>query len=600
MSSTWIKVYKDGNLNCTVPLNCPFELGRQKSPNEALYTPSFQNDVGRLAIAPEPIVKIPRKFLRVLPLSSGQVRIENVHDSAVLFMDGGTSLRPRHSIDARPGVLLILDGGVAIRFEEPIQLSAIGTPTLAPIMGAEAFRNGAIQNNETLDSAKLIQWFQAVIIILQSASSSKDLFRQSVDALVRLVGMDNGAVVLWNSVTNKWTTIDRQSSTGLDEYADEWMPSQQILMAARSKREALFHVPSGVDPTRSAEQLSGFVVAPILADDSSLIGVLYGERRRDRVDRPDVSTLDAQLAQTIACAVATGLLRIERERRVAEEQARFEQFFTVELARSLTADPQLLDGRDADVTCLFCDIRGFSRISERLGPQEVMQWIQTVMGVLSDCVASQKGVLIDYIGDELFAMWGAPEPELDHAARACAAARLMLNCIPQLNEEWRSRLGTEFSVGIGVHTGRAHVGNTGSQRKLKYGPLGNTVNLASRVQGATKYLRTNILVTADTRRRMQNCEDFRRLCKIRVVNINEPVELYDLPMKADADWSKLKTSYEAALLEFEAHDYRGAMRRLMECLEIAPDDGPSVLLLSRSVTAMGEGHGDDAWVLPGK
>jgi adenylate cyclase len=126
------------------------------------------------------------------------------------------------------------------------------------------------------------------------------------------------------------------------------------------------------------------------------------------------------------------------------------------------------------------------------------------------------------------------------------------------------------------------------------------VNLASRVQGATKYLRSNLLVTQHTRSRLEECPDFRRLCKIRVINIDEPVELFDLPVTADASWHSLKASYESALEAFEAHEYRIAMRRILDCLEIAPEDGPSTLLLSRSVTAMGEGLHDDAWILPGK
>src|SRR5260370_33266774 len=92
-------------------------------------------------------------------------------------------------------------------------------------------------------------------------------------------------------------------------------------------------------------------------------------------------------------------------------------------------------------------------------------------------------------------MWGAPEQQGDHAKLACEAALVMQEQRPKLNERWQSFLGGAMGLGIGINSGVARVGNTGSPRKFKYGPLGNTVNLASRVQGATKYLKTKLLIT---------------------------------------------------------------------------------------------------------
>jgi len=104
-------------------------------------------------------------------------------------------------------------------------------------------------------------------------------------------------------------------------------------------------------------------------------------------------------------------------------RVQFEQFFTPSLASELAARPDLLKGRSLEVTLLFCDIRGFSRISERLGPGGTVEWISNVMEVLSDCVLAHQGVLVDYIGDELIAMWGAPKEEPQHAQLACRAPR---------------------------------------------------------------------------------------------------------------------------------------------------------------------------------
>ena len=125
-------------------------------------------------------------------------------------------------------------------------------------------------------------------------------------------------------------------------------------------------------------------------------------------------------------------------------------------------------------------------------------------------------------------MWNAPVAQPDHAARACRAALAMIGELPGLNERWAGRIGAPLALGIGVNTGAALVGNTGSRRRLKYGPLGNTVNLASRVEGATKQLGVPVLITGGTRGRLAAPFATRRLCRVRVVGIDAPVELFEL------------------------------------------------------------------------
>ena len=150
------------------------------------------------------------------------------------------------------------------------------------------------------------------------------------------------------------------------------------------------------------------VASPILNKEGEVIGAIYGDRLKPTsgMHVPTVTELEALLVELVSCAVAAGLARLDQEQAALRARVQFEQFFTPELARQLAAQPDLLEGRDCEVTVLFCDIRGFSRISERLGPTKTVQWIRDVMGVLSDCVLEHKGVLVDYIGDELMAMWG--------------------------------------------------------------------------------------------------------------------------------------------------------------------------------------------------
>jgi adenylate cyclase len=308
------------------------------------------------------------------------------------------------------------------------------------------------------------------------------------------------------------------------------------------------------------------------------------------------------LVQVLASSVAAGLARMEQEKAALESRIRFEQFFSPELSRELADNPELLRGRDSNVTILVCDIRGFSRITERLGPSKTLEWIGEVLSILSDCAVRNGGVLVDYVGDELMAMWGAPEHQPDHAQRAVRAAAEMLNALPELNRNWESVLGEPVRVGIGINSGLARVGNVGSRRKFKYGPLGNTVNLASRVQGATKFLQTDLLITADTRRELTPEIPARRLCSVRVVNILGAVDLYEIRPEADAAWTELRDAYEEALLRFERQDFRVATRILGNILDSHASDGPSLILLSRAVGELIRPSDpfDPIWELGGK
>src|SRR5262249_10438073 len=151
--------------------------------------------------------------------------------------------------------------------------------------------------------------------------------------------------------------------------------------------------------------------------------------------------------------------RLEQERR----RIQFEGFVGPEVVRQIVDDPTALEGRDASVTLLFCDIAGFSRISERLSPQETFTWINDVMETLSICVRETGGTIVDYIGDELIAMWGAPFPAEQPAVSACQTAIAMMQSLTPLNARWQIKLGEPTRIGIGINSGNVRVGNTGCQ-----------------------------------------------------------------------------------------------------------------------------------------
>lgn len=459
----------------------------------------------------------------------------------------------------------------------------------------ESIRSGSVSTDTMLP---LIRSVGRVMDVLQTAMSSQDFFQRAAQAVVDLVGLDSGRVVLLDR------TIWREQAAA---FASHVRPDSALSMS-RSVLEMVrlhgqvFWETGGVQATASISNLEAVVAAPILDEKHVVIGAVYGDREITALSNArQPGEWEAMLVELLACTVASGLQRIRQQEQVASLRTQFEQFFTRELAEQLERDPTLLEGRDAVVTTLFCDVRSFSAISETLGTQRTFDWINDVMGLLSECVREFDGVLVDYIGDELMAMWGAPLDQPDHAQLACLAAQRMFERLPEIDTRWQTIVGQPTKIGIGINTGAVRVGNTGSKLKFKYGPLGHSVNLASRVQGATKYLMSPLLITGATRRLLGNDFAGRRLCDIRVVNVQEPVAIYELRPNASAELSGLIDPYEQALDHFEQAEYRESAALLTRILTTCPDDGPSLLLLSRVVNAMTAGTPTDpVWELPGK
>jgi adenylate cyclase len=149
-------------------------------------------------------------------------------------------------------------------------------------------------------------------------------------------------------------------------------------------------------------------------------------------------------------------------------------------------------------------------------------------------------------------MWNAPAGQADHADLACRAALRMLESLPDVAADWVDVISTELHVGIGVHTGRVVVGNAGSRRQTKYGPRGQAVHLASRVEAAAKELGVPLLATRSTVERLSNRLAAHRICRVRMRGVRQPVDLFRIyPEAADAALTAAWRAYDTALEAFE-------------------------------------------------
>jgi len=453
----------------------------------------------------------------------------------------------------------------------------IGLQTLShepPRPGGEANRPSEVlaQLNLSASSSAVRTRLASLIEVLQSAAGAEDFLERASRSVVELIGLDSALVLLlrdgqWRCVAEHHQSPSVANSSGF--------ASRRLLQRMQEERRTVFSDGMGVlSGDYSQTGVLAVVCAPICDKSGQIIGALYGDRQSPIHSPLPIGPEEATFAEALAHTIAVGLQRQSQEKEALEQRVRFDQFFSRELAEQLAKNPEILTAKDALVTILIADIRGFSTVSERMGAKLTLQWIQDTLDELTTIVMHHSGV-VDYIGDAIIAMWGAPVEQPDQARRACQAALDMQVALGPLNARWRDQLAVETQLATGIHTGVAQVGNIGSRRKFKYGALGHTVNLASRVQGATKHLRTSLLITKATHEALGGGFVTRRIGAVQVVNIEEPVQVYEIRLVDDERERLLCQLYEKALGEFEAQQFRRAARTLGDYIPNYEDDGPS-------------------------
>ncbi len=185
-------------------------------------------------------------------------------------------------------------------------------------------------------------------------------------------------------------------------------------------------------------------------------------------------------------------------------------------------------GRRQRVTVMFTDIRGFTSMSERLPPEEVVAFLNTYFSRMVGAVFRYDGMLDKYIGDGMMAVFGAPIVHEDHALRAVKAAVRMRRELLLLNGELKARGKPPVTIGIGLHTGECVIGNIGTEQRLDYTAIGDTVNTASRVEGLTKEHGVDILVSADTLAEVRTMVLARPVPGVSLRGRSTPLDLYVL------------------------------------------------------------------------
>lgn len=244
-----------------------------------------------------------------------------------------------------------------------------------------------------------------------------------------------------------------------------------------------------------------------------------------------------------------------------------------------------LGGETRTMTAFFCDLRGFTTLSQAMEPQALVALLNDYMSAMTEIVFRHDGVLDKYIGDEIMAFWNAPMDQPDHARRACATALDMVHRLHELRAQWKERGSPQLDLGVGINSGPMVVGNMGSRDRLAYTVLGDSVNIASRLQGVNKDYGTRVLISESTKQAAGDSFVYRFLDRVQVKGRTEPLACYEVVGyrgRIEPETTAMLEVYAAGIDRYHQRQWAAASEVFRELLAEHPGDGPTQLYLRRS------------------
>ena len=261
--------------------------------------------------------------------------------------------------------------------------------------------------------------------------------------------------------------------------------------------------------------------------------IVYAQFFYHNIDagRISVAVVGLQVSGFNLMAVLTGLM-VDRQRRQQRERDflndTFGKYVSKEVRDEILGGRVTLNGELKEVTVLFADLRDFTRLVETIPPREVVTVINTYFEAMSAAIVSHHGLVLQYIGDEIEAVFGAPVALENHQQCAIEAALEMRTRLSQVNLNLANQGYPPLRHGIGLHTGKVVAANIGSSQRLSYALVGETVNIASRIQDLNKDFDTDILISDAVRQGLDRCIVMKPLSPVPVKGIREPLHLFSI------------------------------------------------------------------------
>jgi len=258
-----------------------------------------------------------------------------------------------------------------------------------------------------------------------------------------------------------------------------------------------------------------------------------------------------------------------------------------EIIDEILKDPSKLKlgGQKRRLSILFTDIEGFTTISEKLAPEELVSRLNEYLTKMTEIILENRGVVDKYIGDAIMAFWGAPleDKEAQQTYLACKTAIELVEADNRLKQEWKAKNLPIFNTRIGINTREVIVGNIGSDKKFDYTVIGDHVNLASRLEGANKSYGTNIIISESTYELVKDKINARFLDLITVKGKSQPIKIYELlPFSLSAIQKSFFSKYDKMISLYQVKKFKEAKKLCQELLKLQ-DDKTVLLYLERCV-----------------
>lgn len=272
-------------------------------------------------------------------------------------------------------------------------------------------------------------------------------------------------------------------------------------------------------------------------------------------------------------------------RNIRKLAGQFGQYIPPEVVEELSAQNETvqLSGESREMTVFFSDIRDFTSLSEQLTPQQLTRMMNIYLTAMTAKIHDRRGTVDKYIGDAVMAFWGAPLDDAYHARHSLQAALDMLDVMPELNRQLLAEDLPEVSVGMGINTGQMNVGNMGSSFRMAYTVMGDAVNLASRLEGLTKFYNCPLLVSDElTKNVPEYC--FRYIDRVRVKGRFEAVDLYQpvgKNVQITADQKIAVEVFNSGVRAYQQQQWEAAEQAFRRYLDTDPDDYCAQMYLLR-------------------
>ncbi|HLQ43735.1 MAG TPA: adenylate/guanylate cyclase domain-containing protein, partial [Planctomycetaceae bacterium] len=375
-----------------------------------------------------------------------------------------------------------------------------------------------------------------------------------------------------------------------DDFHGRFMPSRKLLRKALRLNESVMHIVGDITSSGNytmSDTLGWAFCAPITSE-ASVGWCLYvaGEGGRDHNSFVDETTLKGDLRFTQLVAQFIGSIRTVRT--LQEQTTQMASFFSPKVIANLTKKSagNVLEPSERDITVLFCDVRGFSRKSEKLKDDlhTLLESVRAALSAMTGGILAFDGAIADFQGDAALGFWGWPQPLPDGPISACQAA-LAIQQVFNLPPEEQGLL-EGFSCGVGIAHGRAIAGQIGTAQQAKIGVFGPVVNQGSRIEGMTRMFGVGVCIdeaTATFVRKMLSPSEgrCRRLAKLRPKGMDTALTVSELLPPDDGTCqttAAVVQAYEAALDAVIAGQWDQALRLLKD---VPDSDGPKIFLLDR-------------------